>query len=129
MMIGSEFALPPGTAGTAAANVGHRQNLLLRGALHCGCLRSFRVPVDNVHWQRHPIASYPHHKQSSRKTLFDPRSAALVPVQAFFATAGFSGAGGSGGLLQTGSACSFDAATAVGFNDACPQAVSSGSFA
>src|SRR5262249_9348203 len=43
--------------------------------------------------------------------------------------AGLGGGGGSGGFVQTGSAVSFDAATAVGFSDAGPHAVSSGSLA
>src|SRR6516165_2865250 len=43
--------------------------------------------------------------------------------------AGFSGGAGSGGLVHTGSACSLDAATAVGFRDIWPQATSNGSFA
>src|SRR5262245_37518205 len=40
------------------------------------------------------------------------------------AGAGFGGGGGSGAFVHTGSACSLDAATAVGFNVACPQAIS-----
>src|SRR5262245_33709969 len=42
---------------------------------------------------------------------------------------GFGGGGGSGGFVHTGSATSFDAAIAVGFKVAWPQAISTGSFA
>ena len=43
--------------------------------------------------------------------------------------AGFGGGGGSGGFVQTGSATTLDAAIAVGFNVAWPQAISTGSLA
>jgi hypothetical protein len=42
------------------------------------------------------------------------------------AGAGLGGGAGSGGLVQTGSTASFDAATAVGFKVDCPQADSNG---
>jgi hypothetical protein len=62
-----------------------------------------------------------------------PHSALTRPARHayFFAAAGtgFAGAGGSGGLVHTGSLTSFEAAIAVGFSDAWPQAVSSGSLA
>jgi hypothetical protein len=45
------------------------------------------------------------------------------------AAAGFGGGGGSGGFVHTGSATSFEAAIAVGFNVAFPHEISSGSFA
>src|SRR5690242_18181194 len=55
------------------------------------------------------------------------------PVQASYflaaAAAGFSGAGGSGGLVQTGPVTSFEPATAVGFSVSLPQATSRGSRA
>src|SRR5262249_29622773 len=45
------------------------------------------------------------------------------------AAAGFSGAGGSGGLVHTGSVTSLEPATAVGFSVSRPQATSRGSRA
>src|SRR5262249_43648524 len=43
--------------------------------------------------------------------------------------AAFSGGAGSGGFVQTGSACSFEAATDVGVKAARPQATSRGTLA
>src|SRR5262249_5141289 len=54
----------------------------------------------------------------------------LVSHVAFFSAAAGLGAGaGSGGLVQTGCGSTLEAAIAVGFSVAWPQAVSSGSLA
>ncbi len=50
---------------------------------------------------------------------------AAAPGPDYFLAAG----AGSGGLIHTGSTCSFEAATATGLSDAWPQATSTGSLA
>src|SRR5687767_3241802 len=65
--------------------------------------------------------------QSLPMKPYPPAAAGGVAAGALAAALG--GGGGSGGLVQTGSGWSFEAATPIGLSVACPQAVSSGSLA
>ncbi len=76
-----------------------------------------------------PPARRPVRRRRARASVSVPFEKAPTRRHGLAAGAGFGGGAGSGGLVQTGSLTSLDAATAVGFRVAWPQAVSTGSFA
>src|SRR5262245_42543878 len=68
--------------------------------------------------------------QGAQDGLAAPAAGLSAPAAGLAApAAGLAGAGGSGGLTQTGSLVSLDAATAVGLSVAWPQAISTGTLA